>query len=246
MGLLVINADDWGSHPATTDAILRCFRAGRVSSVTAMVFMEDSARAAAIARAEGLPVGLHLNLTQPFAGDDVPAPVRARQQRLARRFGHMRLMRWAYDPLIPGAVERCIADQLDAFESAYVTSPTHLDGHNHVHVCPNVLFSRTARRVAAVRNTHSWSARTPAALARAMRRHAIRRRFRSTEHLFALSAVHPALGGEGLQRMLELARRGSVELMVHPSRAEEYEVLMSDAWGRTIEGMPLGCFADLA
>jgi predicted glycoside hydrolase/deacetylase ChbG (UPF0249 family) len=245
VGLLIINADDWGSHPATTDAILRCYRAGRVSSVTAMVFMEDSARAAAMARAEGLAVGLHLNLTQPFAGDDTPDAVRARQGRLTRRFAHMRAMRWAYDPRISADVERCIADQLDAFEAVYATSPTHLDGHNHVHVCPNVLLSRAARRVAAARNTHSWSGRTPAAVARAVRRRAIRRRFGSTDHLFALPAVHPALGGEGLQPMLELARHGSVELMVHPSRAEEYEVLMSDAWRRTIEGVPLGSFADL-
>ena len=244
--MLVINADDWGAHTATTDAILRCFRAGRVTSATAMVFMEDSARAAAIGRRENLPLGLHLNLTQPYADGSLPAPVRARQQRLTRHFRHVRVMRWFYDPRIREAVERCIADQLDAFESAYGRAPTHLDGHNHVHLCPNVLLSRSARRVTAVRTAHSRGARSPASLARALRRRAIRRRFRSTDALFALSAVHPALGGEGLQRTLELTRHASVELMVHPSRAEEYELLLSDAWGRAIAGVPLGSFADLA
>lgn len=245
MGLLVINADDWGAHAATTDAILNCFRAGRVSSATAMVFMEDSERAAAIGRRAGLPIGLHLNLTQPFAGAAVPEALRASQQRLTRHFRHIRLMRWVYDPRIRGAVERCIADQLDAFEIAYGSAPTHLDGHNHVHICPNVLLSRTASRVRAVRTTHSCSARTPAAVARGLRRRAIRRRFLSTDHLFALSAVHPALGGHGLEPMLELARRGSVELMVHPSRTDEYEVLMSDPWRRAIATVRLGSFADL-
>jgi chitin disaccharide deacetylase len=245
VGLLVINADDWGAHAATTDAILHCFRAGRVSSATAMVFMEDSARAAAIGRRVGMPIGLHLNLTQPFAAAAVPEAVRASQQRLARHFRHIRLMRCVYDPRIRGYVERCIADQLEAFEAAYGSAPTHLDGHNHVHVCPNVLLSRTASRVRAARTTHSRSARTPAAAVRALRRRVIRRRFLSTDHLFAISAVHPALGGRGLEPMLELARRGSVELMVHPSRAEEYDVLMSDSWRRAIATVPLGSFADL-
>jgi len=56
-GLLVINADDWGRDRTTTDKILECTNVGTVSSVSAMVFMEDSERAAALSRdqrAEGV------------------------------------------------------------------------------------------------------------------------------------------------------------------------------------------------
>jgi len=48
-GLLIINADDWGRDPENTGKILDCVLLGAVSSVSAMVFMEDSERAAAIA-----------------------------------------------------------------------------------------------------------------------------------------------------------------------------------------------------
>jgi predicted glycoside hydrolase/deacetylase ChbG (UPF0249 family) len=57
-----VNADDWGGYPEMTDATLRCFQAGAISSTTAMVYMRDSERAAELARASGIPTGLHLNL----------------------------------------------------------------------------------------------------------------------------------------------------------------------------------------
>ena len=37
--------------------------------MSAMVFMEDSRRAADLAKDAGIDVGLHLNLTQPFSGE---------------------------------------------------------------------------------------------------------------------------------------------------------------------------------
>src|SRR5437879_772235 len=142
MGVLMINADDWGASVATTDAIVRCFDAGALTAASAMVYMADSARAAPIARGRGLPVGLHLNLTQPFDGEGVPADVRRRQLRVSRRFVDLRLRRWIYDPLSRSAVDGAIADQLAEFERLYGEPPRRLDGHLHVHLCPNVLLSR--------------------------------------------------------------------------------------------------------
>jgi len=48
--MLIINADDWGRSVAETDAALRCYKGGRTTSVSAMVFMEDSERAAELAK----------------------------------------------------------------------------------------------------------------------------------------------------------------------------------------------------
>ena len=64
--MLIVNADDWGGWKSATDAALACYKAGRINSVSAMVFMEDSERAAELAQADGLDVGLHLNFTTPF------------------------------------------------------------------------------------------------------------------------------------------------------------------------------------
>ena len=53
-GRLIVNADDWGRDPRTTGRILDCALRGAVSSVSAMVFMEDSERAATLARERGI------------------------------------------------------------------------------------------------------------------------------------------------------------------------------------------------
>src|SRR5258708_5317705 len=84
-GSLIINADDWGRSRDTTDRTLECCERGSISSVSAMVFMEDSERAAALARERGIDAGLHLNFTTPFSGEVYPAMLREHQQRIARR-----------------------------------------------------------------------------------------------------------------------------------------------------------------
>src|SRR5580658_11155166 len=47
---VIINADDWGRDKDVTDRSLECVSQGVLSSVSAMVFMEDSERAAALAQ----------------------------------------------------------------------------------------------------------------------------------------------------------------------------------------------------
>ena len=41
---VIVNADDWGRDVATSDRTLDCMLHGAISSVSAMVFMEDSAQ----------------------------------------------------------------------------------------------------------------------------------------------------------------------------------------------------------
>ena len=56
--MLIINADDWGRSQAETDAALRCYQGGRITSVSAMVFMADSERAAELAKEKRIGRGL--------------------------------------------------------------------------------------------------------------------------------------------------------------------------------------------
>src|SRR5258708_25144263 len=58
-GVLIVNADDWGRDYETTARTLECALHGTISSVSAMVFMQGSERAAAIARERGIDAGLH-------------------------------------------------------------------------------------------------------------------------------------------------------------------------------------------
>lgn len=71
-GALIVNADDWGRDLETTDRTLDCILRGAVSSVSAMVFMQDSERAAILALQRGVDAGLHLNFTSRFSAPQCP------------------------------------------------------------------------------------------------------------------------------------------------------------------------------
>lgn len=243
-GLLVVNADDYGAASATTDAVLDCFAARAISSTTAMVWMQDSERAAELARERGLAVGLHLNLTMEFDGPAVPAEVAERQARLVRTFGRsLPLTRWVFRPLLHGRVRVAVADQLRRFEELYRRAPTHVDGHNHVHLNPNVLRALPAG--IKLRTSHDFEGRlgdSPKVLRRAL----LRRRFVTTDSFFSIRSLHPRLGGEGLVSALERSRERSVEVMVHPHWQDEYELLTAPDWREAIAGLPLGSYEELA
>lgn len=54
-----------------------------LSSASAMVFMEDSERAAAMAREREIDCGLHLNFTTPFSAPGTPLSLLKHQHRLS-------------------------------------------------------------------------------------------------------------------------------------------------------------------
>lgn len=255
-GLLVVNADDWGGSEATTDAILQTFEAGRVTSTSAMVYMPDSDRAAEGALRAKLPVGLHLNLTEPFGDPAVPATIRERQRRVAERFsgagadghpGTARLRKWLYDPTIKHEVDRAVADQVERFAQLYGRPPTHFDGHNYVDLCPNVFLSRSLPSGSRMRNSLDCFPveRSPMALLRSARQALRSRRFRSTRYTLQIAHLRLPASGPPDPR-LRLADADPVEVISHPDDAREREILMSDAWGRVLAEHRLGSFADLS
>jgi predicted glycoside hydrolase/deacetylase ChbG (UPF0249 family) len=246
-GLLIVNADDLGLREEITEATLGCWDAGAITSATAMVFMADSERAAGLADARGLPVGLHLNLTSPFDSPTVPPAVAARQARVVEHFQVAR-RRWLPAPRMRAAIAASITDQLEEFRRLYARAPTHADGHQHIQRCPAVFGSAALRPVGRLRITHTFSPdeRPPVQrLARAGVNAAIRRRFVGVERFWSLVDLHPELGGSGLEaRLLETARL-SAEIMVHPVYPEEGRVLRSPEWAAAIGGRRLGSYADL-
>src|SRR5690349_1959032 len=97
--MLIVNADDWGRCRTETDAALDCYKKGRITSVSAMVFMEDSERAAAIARDHKLDAGLHLNFTDSFT-NPVSAALNTSHRRTARFLGGSKYAQLIYNPLL--------------------------------------------------------------------------------------------------------------------------------------------------
>jgi predicted glycoside hydrolase/deacetylase ChbG (UPF0249 family) len=247
-GLLIVNADDWGFDEATTRAIADCHQAGGLTSTTAMMFMAGSEEAHSVAAGHpGLGIGLHLNLFEEYSGDSLPVSVRDRQRRLLDRFQNLRLRRWIYDPRIRRQVDGVVTDQLDRFLELYGRAPTHVDGHHHGHLAANVLLSPSLPRGTAIRNALS-DAHRPSPLAyalREIRRRVVLSRFRTTDYFFSIETVWPGLTGTPPPEKLEMSRRASVEVMVHPAFPEEHEPLQSPGWVEALRHLPTGTFANL-
>jgi predicted glycoside hydrolase/deacetylase ChbG (UPF0249 family) len=244
--LLIVNADDFGIDAGTTDAILHCYSTGGISSTSAMVWMADSKRASKLADEVGIPVGLHLNLTQSLVDPSVPAAIRARQAGLASHFGS--LARWAFNPALQRRVERAIGDQLDQFHALYGKAPTHIDGHQHVQVSPNVLAARTLPQGTKVRRGFTYFHGEKSLPNRMVRRGlnaVLARRFKSPLYFFCIRTLHPELGGTGMSWKLALAQRVPVEVMCHPGREDERKLMTSDPWRASIAPFPTGSYSKL-
>jgi len=244
-GLLIVNADDFGGNPLATERIAECFSAGRVTSTSAMVYMSDSERAALIAGSQRLPTGLHLNLTQPFDDPSTPRAVLERQSQAIRHFAGKRVARYTFNPLLAWLVRRCIADQLDRFHELFGHDPTHIDSHNHAHLSPSVLLAlpRGVRTRTAESPIHAT--RALGRLMRRARHTLIARRQLTTDYFFAIDRFGSSPTTPAMHGLVAMSDHASVEIMAHPNRNSDYDLLMSDEWAETLRGRRLGSFADL-
>ncbi len=248
MGLLIVNADDWGRNEHHTDAIDACFRAGRISSATGMVFMRDSERAASLAVCQRRPIGLHLNLIEPYDAAGVPAEVSARQRSVVDYFGAGRWRQWTFSPRRYEVVARCIADQMIEFRRLYGAEPTHLDGHRHFHQSPTVLLSPALPSGMKVRPSFTFEPGgkpIPNRVMRALMNRLISVRFKHPDRFMSIRALHPRLGGSGIDQALVRCHSLTFELMTHPGWGDELELLLGNDWVTSIAGLPIGSYRDL-
>jgi predicted glycoside hydrolase/deacetylase ChbG (UPF0249 family) len=224
-GLLIVNADDWGRDRLTTDRTLDCVRREAISSVSAMVFMEDSGRAAAIAKQERIEVGLHLNLTTPFSDAGCPDRLVQRQQQVARYLRSHRLSQAIFHPGLTRAFDYIVAAELDEFRRLYGADPDRLDGHHHMHLCANVLLAGLLPRGTMVRRSFSFQVgekKLGNVVYRRLVDLVLARRHRLADFFFSLAPLAPS---SRLQRIVELARRFVVEVETHPADPDEYQFL---------------------
>jgi predicted glycoside hydrolase/deacetylase ChbG (UPF0249 family) len=244
-GLLIINADDWGGWRSATDAALACFAARRITSATAMVFMDDSERAAKIAGDNGLDVGLHINFNQPFTRRNCPAPLLASHERIGRFLRGNKYAQLIYHPGLRADFRADFQAQLEEFERCYGHAPSHFDGHQHMHLCSNALLGGIIPAGQRVRRSFSFWPGEKNALNRAYRRWVdgrLKRRYGVTDYFFALAQC---LAGPRLARVAQLAGTATVELMTHPEKPEEQACLMSERFGALIGALKIGPYSDL-
>jgi chitin disaccharide deacetylase len=234
-GVLILNADDWGRTCDTTDRTIECIRHKSISSVSAMVFMKDSERAATIAQEDAIETGLHLNFTTPFSAGSCTPKLKECQQKIARNLLRHRLAQVMFHPGLIHAFEYVVAAQIEEYHRLYGTTPSRLDGHHHMHLCANVLFQGLLPANTVVRRNFSFDATEKTLLNRLYRRlvdRMLARRHRLADYFFSLAPLQPE---DRLQRIILLSRKYVVEVEAHPINHDEYRFLAEGGISRLAE-----------
>jgi predicted glycoside hydrolase/deacetylase ChbG (UPF0249 family) len=194
-------ADDYGISAAVSAGIRELIAARRLNATSAMVVAPQFDRAEALAlldSAGAAAIGLHLTLTAPF--EPLTAGFRPLRGGAFLPLGEM-LARGSLRLLAPRALRAEIAAQIAAFAEAFGRLPDFIDGHQHVHLFPQVREALLATMAeAAPRAWVRQCGRLPAPLRqrmadrKAMLLDALSRRFRRLARQHGI-ATNPAFAG---------------------------------------------------
>jgi chitin disaccharide deacetylase len=240
--MLVINADDWGKNKVTTNNSMDCFKHGRITSVSAMVFMEDSQRAAELALEHGLDAGLHLNFTSKFDQNTTPSKLLEYQQRINTFLRTNRYCSLLYNPILIREFHCVFSAQYEEYTRLYHKRPTRIDGHHHMHLCTNVLLQRLIPDGSKVRRNFSFTLGEKNIVNRWYRSRVdqwLQRRYQCTDFFFSIKPIHRL---DHLHKIIDLSWEHAVELMVHPEKQDEYSYLLSTEYMGMIRDKKIGSF----
>ncbi|XP_004628201.2 carbohydrate deacetylase [Octodon degus] len=136
---LVVTADDFGYCPRRNEGIVEAFLAGTVTSVSLLVNGAAAESAAELARRHCIPTGLHANLSE---GRPVGPALHGTSSLLSPEGFFLGKMgfREAVEAgrVALSQVREELEAQLSRFKELLGRPPTHVDGHQHVHVLPGV------------------------------------------------------------------------------------------------------------
>lgn len=243
--MLTVTADDYGKTRHATDSIIKCFCHKRITSASAMVFMEDSDRAAALSLQTGIEVGLHLNFTQPFSAPNMDIKLREHQNRVASYLLRYKLSQAIYNPLLMNSFHFLFLAQQEEFLRLYGKFPDFYNGHHHMHLCANVLLSRMIPMGARVRRTFTFERGERGSFNRLYRH--ILDIFISDQYVTGdcFFSILPIQNHERLQKIVNRAVSEKVEIEVHPENSEEMEFLFSNKYENLMGQLYKGGFREL-
>ena len=210
-----------------------------------MVFMDDSQRAADLAKEAGIDVGLHLNLTQPFSGEVTVRSLREYHDRIAHFLNLNKYAPLLYHPGLRKEFRYVYQVQVEEFVRLYGGPPSHIDGHHHQHLCSNMLVDGVIPEGEKVRRSfHFWPGEK-SLINRGYRQLVdllLARRYRLTDFFFALSHC---FSSDRMTRLAALAQTRTVEVMVHPANSSDYALLMSGEYLRSLDTLDKGTYSML-
>lgn len=238
--MLIINADDLGRSVTATDNSLCCYKEGRISSASAMVFMSDSRHAAESATAVGMETGLHLNFDLPFDSPETPPRLLERHSRIVKYFRSGKWSQIIYNPFLKKDFDYVFKAQFEEYCRLFGKEPVKIDGHHHRHLCMNMLIDHVMPPGLRLRRNFSFERGEKGIVNRIYRRLVDKwlvRRYYCTDTFYS---IEPIGDDARLAKILSRAHNSAVELMVHPAVTEQHQYLMSAKFQALIMAVPKG------
>jgi len=208
-----------------------------------MVFMADSERAVELANANDLDVGLHLNFSEPFTDGRCSQRLRDCHNRIVGFLTRNKYSQLLYNPFLRREFDYSYSTQTEEFARLFGKAPSHIDGHHHMHLCANLLFSDMIPAGTKLRRNFSF---WPGEKSRANRTYRslvdrwLARRYCLADYFFDLTQC---MEGKKLERVAALAKSSNVELMTHPIISGEREYLMGERFEAMLQSLEIGGYA---
>jgi predicted glycoside hydrolase/deacetylase ChbG (UPF0249 family) len=201
MKTLIVNADDFGLTRGVSAGILAAHRHGIVTSTTVLVTANPDREQLAEARAVGLGLGLHVNLT-------LGKPLTGGRSLVDAKGSFVRDPRRAAAGADPKQARAEVEAQIGRFEKLVGRMPTHLDTHHHVGLYAPVreVVLEVARRLGLPVRSQDAAARTRARSAG----------LRTTDHFFGESGPDAYWSPARTLAHLRALPPGVSEFMSHP------------------------------
>ena len=254
---LILHADDFGSSADTVRATVDCFEQEALTSASIMPRMPATDQAIEFARARpDLDFGVHLT----FVGDGDERPLTPPEEipALANPAGRFRKtrdqrVRALLRRLPVEQIERELTSQLDAVRGRGIEI-THVDSHRHMHKLPSfaealrrVLPRFGIRRVRAVQDIYlGRPLGSPTFWLGTRWQRSLARSFTTTDHFYMPTSTSDT----GWERPLLAIAKGldgaTLEVGVHPGRAEERSALLRFAALARDEGHDFIGWKDIA
>lgn len=249
--MLIINADDWGASSFITGRIKDFIDKGIVNTTSAMVFMEDSRNAAELAKDKGIDTGLHFNATEPFTRGNISPVLKEKHQRLINYLRKNKLSQVIYNPFLHKEFEYVFKSQYEEYARLFGKVPNRIDGHQHMHLCTNMLIGNFIPNKSRVRRTYTFAFGEKDLINRSYRivvDQIITKRYECTNYFYSLGEVIYKKGKgqlETLKSILGLAHNNSIEIHIHPHMQADYEYCQSGQFIKELNQTPRGTFIEL-
>lgn len=238
--MIIINADDWGAEVGITDRILNCVDCKKVNSVSAMVFMKDSERAAKIALEKGMDTGLHLNFTLAFS-TDVSRRMRHCQDSIISFLTKNKFSQIIYNPFLKREFTYVYQKQVDEYCRLYKKDVTRIDGHNHMHLCSNVIWTYLIPKGTFVRRNYCFIKKEKGFFNKNYRTIVdlmLKKRYRCTDYFFNIQQiVNTFQENDSIDTLKAILKNSLSEILVHPGQEIDYGIINSTMFDTIFSGV---------